>query len=197
MIWSSDVVFNEDSIFSQRNQQKTVGKKVSFEDDNVIVERSTHRAKLESQQTIELQPANTESAISSNVKLKDKAESTRVDKGRVTKRQVRTESTTTTRENNQTPPKSQTRGGIPNKTPDSTGSTNADRKKEPIEESEPNITATRRSGRARRQTEFYQPGLDYVNYTDAGKPHTYDEAMAAPDAETWLQAMKSEMDSIH
>ena len=44
LIRSSDVVFNEDSIFSQRNQQKTVGKKVSFEDDNVIVERSTHRA---------------------------------------------------------------------------------------------------------------------------------------------------------
>ena len=44
---------------------------------------------------------------------------------------------------------------------------------------------------------FYQPGLDYINYIDAGEPSTYEEAMAAPDAKTWLQAMKSEMDSIH
>ena len=170
------MVFNEDSIFSQRNQQKTVGKKVSFEDDNVIVERSTHRAESESQQTIELQPANnvpadTESAISPNIELedkviKDKAESTRIDKGRVTKRQVRKLSTIPTGENNQTPPKSQTEGGTPNKTPDTTGSTNTDRQSEPIEGSEPDITAPRRSGRARRQTKFYQPGLDYVNYMD-------------------------------
>ena len=207
LIRSSDVVFNEDSIFSQRNQQKTVGKKVSFKDDSTVVEGPTQRAESETRQTVELQqtanfPADTESATSPNVELKDQAikdtaESTRVDKGRVTKRQVRTESTTTTGENNQTPPKSQTEGGTPNKTPDTTGSTNTDRQSEPIEGSEPDITAPRRSGRARRQTEFYQPGLDYVNYTDAGEPSTYDEAMAAPDAETWLQAMKSEMDSIH
>ena len=44
---------------------------------------------------------------------------------------------------------------------------------------------------------FYQPGLDYVNYTDAGEPSSYEEAIAALDAEPWLQAMKSEMDSIH
>ena len=70
---------------------------------------------------VELQPADTylayiESATSPNVELKDKVikdttESTRIDKGRVTKRQVRKESTTTTGEDNQTPPKSQTGGG--------------------------------------------------------------------------------------
>ena len=32
---------------------------------------------------------------------------------------------------------------------------------------------------------------------DASEPSTYEKAMAASDAETWLQAMKSEMDSIH
>ena len=105
------MVFNEDSIFSQRNQQKTVGKKVSFEDDNTVIEGPTHWAESESQQTVELQladyfPANTESATSPNVELKDKVikdttESTRIDKGRVTKRQVRKESTTTTGEDNQ------------------------------------------------------------------------------------------------
>ena len=32
---------------------------------------------------------------------------------------------------------------------------------------------------------------------DAREPSSYEEAIATPDAETWLQAMKSEMDSIH
>ena len=39
--------------------------------------------------------------------------------------------------------------------------------------------------------------MDYVHYIDAGEASTYDEAMATLDADTWLQAMKSEMDSIH
>ena len=46
-------------------------------------------------------------------------------------------------------------------------------------------------------TEFYQPSLNYVTYTDAGLPNSYEEAIAAPDANPWPQAMKSEMDSIH
>ena len=32
---------------------------------------------------------------------------------------------------------------------------------------------------------------------DTGEPSSYEEAIAAPDAETWLQAMKSEMNPIH
>ena len=46
-------------------------------------------------------------------------------------------------------------------------------------------------------TEFYQPGLDYVNYMDAGEPSTYKGATTVPDTDTWIQGMNSEMDSIH
>ena len=45
LIRSSDVVYNEDSILSW-NQQKIVGKKVSFEIDIDVVEGPTHRTKL-------------------------------------------------------------------------------------------------------------------------------------------------------
>ena len=44
---------------------------------------------------------------------------------------------------------------------------------------------------------FDQSGLDYINYTDAKEPRSYEEAITALDAETWLQTMKCEMDSIH
>ena len=66
-----------------------------------------------------------------------------------------------------------------------------------IDEHEPNTTVLKRSGRARRPTKFYQSGLNYANYTDAGEPTSYEEATPAPNAKPWLQAMKSEMDSIH
>ena len=36
-----------------------------------------------------------------------------------------------------------------------------------------------------------------MNYTDAGKPSSNEEAIVALDADTWLQDMKSEMDSNH
>ena len=45
-------------------------------------------------------------------------------------------------------------------------------------------------------TKFYKPGLDYVNYTEAGKPSYYEEAIALLDTDTWLPAMQYEMDSI-
>ena len=38
--------------------------------------------------------------------------------------------------------------------------------------------------------------LDYINYSDVDEPNSYKEAIAAQDANTWLQAMRSEMDSI-
>ena len=120
-----------------------MGKKVCFEDEHTDVEGPTHRADTESQQIIELEPAHdvpadTESATTPNVVLKDKiikdrAESTKTDKGRVNKRQVRKESTTTTGENNQAPPKSQTEGGTSSKTLDIDGSTNVDRQTELIQ----------------------------------------------------------------
>ena len=66
-----------------------------------------------------------------------------------------------------------------------------------IEGSEQKKLVPRRSERVKRPTKFYQRGLDYVNYMDVGKPSSYDEAIVAPDADAWLQAMRSEMDSIH
>ena len=77
------------------------------------------------------------------------------------------------------------------------GSQNTDLLTKLIGEHEPTNTALRRSGRARRPAEFYQPGLNYVKYTDAWEPSSYEEAIAVPDVEPWLQAMKSKMDSIH
>ena len=48
------IVFNEDFILSKRNQNKIVGKKVSFEVEKDIVERTTHWDESEIQQTIEI-----------------------------------------------------------------------------------------------------------------------------------------------
>ena len=69
------------------------------------------------------------------------------------------------------------------------GLSNANRPIEPIEEIEPTKSAPRRSGQVRRLIEFYQLGFDYVNYMDVGRPSSYEEAIAALDANTWLQAM--------
>ena len=66
-----------------------------------------------------------------------------------------------------------------------------------IKEPEPKNMTPRRFGRTRRPTKFYQPSLDYVNYTNTGKPSSYEETLAATDVKTWLPAMKSKMDSIH
>mgnify|MGYP006957875410 CR=1 FL=1 len=89
------------------------------------------------------------------------------------------------REDAVTSRKSYHRGESSERTPDISGSTNADRTRKPIEGSESINTTLRRSRRARRLTKFYQSGLDYINYTDAGEPSTYEEAMAAIDAKTW------------
>ena len=93
-------------------------------------------------------------------------------------------------------PKSYTRGEASHKTHDD-GSQHTDQPTKLIDEHEPNTAVLRRSRQARRPTEFYQQGLNYINYTDAGEPHSYEEEIATQDAEPWLQAMKSEMDSIH
>ena len=52
-------------------------------------------------------------------------------------------------------------------------STNVDWTSEPIKESEPIKSASRRSRRVRKLTKFYQMGLDYVTYTNArDRDHT-------------------------
>ena len=36
-----------------------------------------------------------------------------------------------------------------------------------------------------------------LNYTNVGEPNSYEEVVATPDVDTWLEAMWFEMDSIH
>ena len=139
LIRSSDVVFNEDSIFFKWNQQKTIGKKVSFQDDRDVVQGPTHRENSNIRQTIELEqadnvPADSKLVGSPIVELEDKAindraDLTRVQAGKVNKMQVgnRTETTKSLGEDNVTPPKYRFGGGAPNKTPDTDDSTNTNR----------------------------------------------------------------------
>ena len=83
---------------------------------------------------------------------------------------------------------SNTRGEASHKTFDD-GRNDNDQPQEMIDELELKITTPRILGRARRSTEFYQLGLDYINYTDAGEPSSYEEVIAAPNTATCLQAM--------
>ena len=76
------------------------------------------------------------------------------------------------------------------------GSKDTDQPIEMIDEPEQKISAPKISGQAQRPTMFYQLGLDYINYTDACKPRSYEEPIVASDEEICLQAMKSKMDSI-
>ena len=92
-------------------------------------------------------------------------------------------------------PKSRTRGEESDKTPVHEGSQDTDHPTELIDEHEPQSTVSRRSRRARRPTEFYQSGLDYINYTNACEPRSYEEVRTTSDADTLLQAMKSKMES--
>ena len=90
LIWNSDVVFNQDSILFERNQQKIVGKKASLEIDRDVVERPTHRTESAIRQIVKIDRDDTILAIlklvgGALVELKDKAKSTRVEKGIVDK----------------------------------------------------------------------------------------------------------------
>ena len=64
LIRSNDVVFNEDLILFERNQQKIVGKNVSFDTDRNVVEGLTHRAKSKIRQIVEIDQANNNPADS-------------------------------------------------------------------------------------------------------------------------------------
>ena len=54
----------------------------------------------------------------------------------------------------------------------------------------------RRSSRISVPPERFVSGLDYVMFTDCGKPSCYREAMQANDKRKWEYSMKSEYDSI-
>ena len=67
---------------------------------------------------------------------------------------------------------------------------------ETAEASETTMTP-RQSVQVRRVPTFFSPGLNYVNYIDAGKPCTFHEACSALDAELWGTTIQSKMDSIY
>ena len=92
LIRSSDVVFNEDSILS-RNQQKIVGKRVSFEIAKDNVEVLTHHTERTEENKVQVDP-DTEAGTLAQIEdkaIKDKAESTQVEKGNNAIKQVVTD----------------------------------------------------------------------------------------------------------
>eukprot|EP00252_Welwitschia_mirabilis_P018673 TRINITY_DN4156_c0_g1_i5.p1 TRINITY_DN4156_c0_g1~~TRINITY_DN4156_c0_g1_i5.p1 ORF type:complete len:1283 (+),score=262.04 TRINITY_DN4156_c0_g1_i5:125-3973(+) len=54
----------------------------------------------------------------------------------------------------------------------------------------------RRSTRPIRPPARYSPSLNYILYTDAGEPESYQEAICSPDASKWMEAMNEEMESF-
>ena len=59
------------------------------------------------------------------------------------------------------------------------------------------ITEPRRSTRLRSAPEWYGNPVLEVMLLDHDKPMNYEEAMVSPDSAKWLEAMKSEMRSMH
>ena len=58
-------------------------------------------------------------------------------------------------------------------------------------------TELRRSTRTRSAPEWYgNPVLESM-LLDNGEPSNYEEAMAGPDSDKWLEAMKSEIESMY
>ena len=105
LIWSSDVVFNEGSILSQ-NQQKILGKKVSFKIATDGLEGPTHRTELPlRQRAIENEvPADPDTEEDPLGELEDKAikykdESPHVEKGKAAKTRVRNDRVKTNKVN--------------------------------------------------------------------------------------------------
>ena len=54
-----------------------------------------------------------------------------------------------------------------------------------------------RSTRARSAPEWYGNPVLEIMLLDNGEPSNYEEAMAGPDSNKWLEAMKSEIGSMH
>jgi hypothetical protein len=58
-------------------------------------------------------------------------------------------------------------------------------------------TEPRRSTKIRSAPEWYENPVLEVMLLDNGEPSNYEEAMASPDSEKWLEAMKSEIGSMY
>src|SRR3954467_8072024 len=55
----------------------------------------------------------------------------------------------------------------------------------------------RRSSRVRQPTEFYGQLVNAISADESDEPTSYKEAMEGPESEKWLEAMKSEIDSMY
>src|SRR3954463_8867804 len=55
----------------------------------------------------------------------------------------------------------------------------------------------RRSSRVRQATEFYGQLVNAILADESDEPTSYKEAMEEPESEKWLEAMKSEIDSMY
>ena len=58
-------------------------------------------------------------------------------------------------------------------------------------------TELRRSTRTRFAPEWYGNPVLEIMLLDNDKPTNYEEAMAGPDSDKWLEAMKSEIGSMY
>ena len=58
-------------------------------------------------------------------------------------------------------------------------------------------TEPRRSTRVRAAPEWYGNPVMEIMLLDNGEPSNYEEAMAGPDSNKWLEAMKSEIGSMY
>ena len=58
-------------------------------------------------------------------------------------------------------------------------------------------TKPRRSTRVRSAPEWYGNPVLEIMLLDNGEPSNYEEAMAGPDSDKWLEAMKSEIGSMY
>ena len=59
------------------------------------------------------------------------------------------------------------------------------------------VTELRRSTRTRSAPEWYGNPVLEIMLLDNGEPSNYEEAMAGPDSNKWLEAMKSEIESMY
>ena len=181
-----------------------MGKRVSFEIAKDSVEGLTHHTECTEENEVQAY-LDTKASPLAQIKdkaIKDKAESSHVEKGNNAIKRVgtdRVDPTNTSKAKGRSQnelimttdlqhegddhalPKSYTWGEASHKTPDD-GSQYTDQPTELIDEHEPHMTVLTRSGRAQRSTEFYQPSLNYVNYTYVGKLNSYKETIATPDA---------------